>query len=277
MAVEGTVVTEPNPAGAKPAGTEPVAKAGDQTPNGTTTVVAKPDTAPDKSGSDRERGLLTDLQKERVARQRLEQQLQQHQNDLKAERLRVQALAGVTPKSDEDVELEAVKARVVQMFPALAKLDEKALERLLAVANNADSLEEATQHHWVSHGRQMVDALNEQVADELGVDKLNDRQRKQLGRAYLSMLEDDPESLKRHNAGDKALIQEFAKAYTEDWFESARKTVVTNEVSRRRPVPNGRDRSVQTSPAKKIDFKDEKAVSDAMVESYRSHGGKFDN
>lgn len=276
MAVEGTVVTTPNPAGDKPAGSEP-AKAGDQTPNTPTTAVAKPDTAPDKSGSDKERGLLSDLQRERAARQKLEQQLTQHQTELATERRRIQALAGVNPKSDEDVELEAVKARVVQMFPALAKLDEKALERLLAVANNADSLEEATQHHWVSHGRQMVDALNAEVADELGVDKLNDRQRKQLGRAYLSMLEDDPEALQRHNAGDKVLIQEFAKAYTEDWFESARKTVVTSEASRRRPVPNGRDRSVQTTPAKKVDFKDNKAVEDAMVESFRSHGGKFDN
>lgn len=225
---------------------------------------------------DRSRGLIADLQKERQARQRLEQQFHELQGHLDAERRRIQALAGVTPQSPEEQELEAVRARVVQLFPVLAKLDEEQLDQLLSLNERAGGFEEVAQNHWERHGRTMLSSLQSKVAEELGTD-LSDRQQKALARAYVAEAETNPEFLKRHEAGDQTLIEEFAKQWVEDWFEPARKTVVTSEVNRMRRVPSGRDRSVQTTPPKKIDFKDAKAVEDAMVESFRSHGGRFDN
>lgn len=222
-----------------------------------------------------QRGLIADLQKERQARQKLEQQFTALNANLEAERRRVQALAGVTPKTEEDVQLDEIRARIVKMFPVLGRLDEDQIDELLSLKDHAGSIEEATQHHWTTHGRSMLSGLNEAVAKEIGSD-LSDRQKKALGQAYVAAAEADPAFLQRHEQGDPKLIEEFAKAWIEDWFEPARKQVVTTEAQRFRRVPNGRDRNVQTTPPKAVDFKNPKAVEDAMVESFRRHGGSFD-
>lgn len=227
-------------------------------------------------GDQRTRGILSDLQKERQARQKLEQQLQQLNGSLESERRRVQALAGVNPQSEEEQEIEAVKARVLQLFPVLGKLTDEKLEQLMGLGDKASSIEEAAQHHWTRHGQTMLDGLAEQVSEEIGGD-LTDRQRKALFRAYVAEAEADPEFLQRHNSGDRTLLAEFAKQWAEDWIEPVRKSAVQAEVNRRRPVPNGRDRNVNTQAPKQVDFKNPKAVEDAMVESFRSHGGRFDN
>lgn len=226
----------------------------------------------------RNRGVLADLQKERLARQRLQTQLDQLSGERDADRRRIAALAGVNaPPTAEEAEVEQVRARLVQLFPALGRLSEDGfLDALQNLTESSAGIQEATQHHWQAHGRQMLDTLTSAVAEEVGSD-LTDRQKKALARAYVAEAEADPEFLKRHEAGDPKLVAEFAKQWVEDWFEPARKQVVSQEVARRRPVPNGRDRNVQTTPAKKIDFKDPKAVEDAMVESFKSHGGRFES
>lgn len=242
-----------------------------------TQQVVKPDPAPDKRGvDDANRGLVADLQKERQARQQLQQQVQQFQQQLEAEKRRVMALAGVNPQTAEETELEEVRAKLVKIFPVLGKLTDKQVDNLLQLGERAGGIEEATQHHWQNHGRQMLSQVQDAVAEAVGSD-LTERQVKALNRAYVAEAESNPEFLARHEAGDKTLIEEFAKQWIEDWFEPARRRVVTDEVTRRRPVPRGGDRTVQTTPAKKIDFKDEKAVSDAMVESFKSHGGRFES
>jgi hypothetical protein len=270
----------------QPAGTEqPAAQGGKETPAGAQPGQAAQSTTPGQTpastqanrGDDsQQRGLIADLQKERQARQRLEQQFAQLQGNLDAERRRVQALAGVNPKSAEEVELDTIRERIVKMFPALGRLTEEQLDEFAALKNNAASVEEATQHHWTVHSRGMLGNLYESVAKEVGSD-LTERQKNAIGRAYLAAAESNPEFLARHESGDPKLIEEFAKAWIDDWFEPARKAVVQTEARRFRPVPGGRDRTVQTTPAKAIDFKNAKAVEDAMVESYRKHGGGFDN
>lgn len=227
-------------------------------------------------GDAQQRGLIADLQKERQARQKLERDIQGLQGHLDAERRRVQALAGVTPQTDEDRELDAIRERIVKLFPVLGKLTPEQVDEFMQLRGSAASIEEATQHHWTAHGRQMLGSLYDNVAKEVGSD-LTDRQKKALGQAYVAAAEADPEFLARHETGDPKLIEEFAKQWVEDWFEPARKAVVQTETSRFRRVPSGRDRNVQTTPPKPIDFKNPKAVEDAMVESFKRHGGGFDN
>ena len=222
----------------------------------------------------RQRGILADLQKERRARQELENRVRQHEADLAAERRRVQALAGVTPSSPEDAELQEVRQQFARVFPGLAKLTDQQIETLLQNANQAQTLQQTVQHHWESHGRSMLDSLTKEVSDAFG-GELSERQIKSLSRAYIAEAESDPEFLARHERGDKALLKEFAKQWTDDWFEPARRHVTAATVNQQRRVPSGRDRTVQTTPAKAIDFKNPKAVEDAMVESFKSHGGRF--
>lgn len=237
----------------------------------------RPDAA-QNSGQDnaRERGLIADLQRERQRFKKLEQDYQTANTTLEQERRRVQALAGVTPQDPEAQELDAVRQRIVQLFPALAQLTPEKLQQVLSVGDRAASLDEVTNNHWERHGQSMLDNLATTVSDAIGAE-LTPRQLKSLQRAYVNECEANPEFLQRHTKGDPKLVAEFAKEFVDDWFEPARRQVVSSEASRFRRVPNGRDRTVQTTPPKAINYKDGKAVEDAMVESFRSHGGKFDN
>jgi hypothetical protein len=227
-----------------------------------------------KAEDDRQRGILADLQKERRARQTYETQLNSMRTELEAERRRVQALAGVNPRSAEETEVDAVRQRFGQVFPGLAKLSDEKIERLLAVAERADSLEEATSHHWQTHGRQMLSSVTDAVAKELG-GTLSDRQLTRIKREYVAAAEGDPEFLARHEAGDPTLVQEFVKEMMEDFFEPARRKITATELSRQRSVPSARDRSVPGPGGKKLDYNNPKAVEDALVASFREHGGAF--
>jgi hypothetical protein len=122
----------------------------------------------------------------------------------------------------------------------------------------------------------MVDSLVKEVSDAVGGD-LNERQIRSLSRAYVAEAESNPEFLQRHQRGDRTLIAEFAKQWMDDWFEPARRRATADAVNGNRRVPSGRDRTVQTTPPKAVNFKDAKSVEDAMVESFRSHGGRFEN
>jgi len=238
------------------------------------TVQQRTDAGQNNGQNDQNKGVLADLQRERTKRQTLETQVATIQAQLQAEQRRVQALAGVTPQSEEDQVIEQAKERLLKMFPVLGKLDEKTLERMLGVASSADQLTEVTNHHWQSHGKAMHDRVADTVSAATGFD-LNDRQYRSLVRAYIAESEENPEFLKRHMQGDSKLIEEFAKGWVEDWFEPSRRTALTQEVNRQKRVPNGRDRNVTTTPPKKVDFKDSKAVEDALVESFKRHGGSF--
>lgn len=231
----------------------------------------------DPNAARRDQGVLADLQKERKQRQALEQRLRDQETALENERRRVQALAGVTPQSDSDAEAAVVREQFAKLFPGLARLNnEQLLERLEGLLSQADVHEDTTKRYWADRARQMTSGVIERVSKELG-GELSERQISRIRSAYAAAAEADPEFLARHEAGDQKLIEEFAKEWIEDWFEPARRKVVTNEVGRLRPVPGGRDRSINAAAGagKKLDFKNEKDVEDAMVASFRQHGGTF--
>jgi PAS domain-containing protein len=259
-------------------------------PDTTTTAVEKPgavdqrkpdttkqDTKPEqKTGDDRrDQGVLADLIKERKARQAAEALAAKHQTELEAERRRVAALAGVTPRSKDEIDAEEVRQQFSRLFPGLAKLnDQQVMEKLERILSNADTHEDTTTRYWNDRAAQMTGAVVEAVSKELGGD-LSERQVRRIRAAYANAAESDPEFLRRHEEGDKTLIAEFAKEWIEDWFEPARRKVTSTEVDRLRRVPRGNDRTVIAGKPKQIDFKNPKAVEDAMIESYRAHGGTF--
>jgi hypothetical protein len=231
--------------------------------------------APVNAGWDKERtGLLNDLKKERQQRQQYEQSVAQAQAELAQERRRVQALAGVNPRSAADTEVDAVRQRFGELFPGLAKLSDEKIERLLQVAERADGLDEATNHHWQTHGRQMLDQVTTEASKILG-GTLTARQSARLKQAYVQEAEQNPEFLARHEQGDPTLVAEFIKNWNEDWFEPARRKVTQSEVARQQRVPSGRDRSIASTGGKKLDYNDPKAVEQALVDSFRKHGGEF--
>lgn len=273
MAIEGQ---NPNPGEPNP-NPAPGGQPGGPTPQPSPNPAPTPAPGDPKPGQPdrREAGVLADLQKERKARQALEQQLATHKAELESERRRVQALAGVNPKSEGEVEDEQIRQHFAQVFPSLAKLNsEKLLERLEKLLAAADTNEDTTKRYWNDRATQMTQGVVEAISEELGGD-LSERQVKNIRAAYATRAQNDPDFLARHEEADPKLIEEFAKEWIEDWFVPARRKVITNEVARNRPVPGSRDRSIAGPKPKAIDFKDQKAVEDAMVESFRGHGGTF--
>lgn len=219
-------------------------------------------------------GILKDLQGERTKRQTLETQIAQAKADLEREQKRVRALSGLENKSPEEADDEQIKAALIKRFPWMAKLDDAKIDKILGVADKADSLEESNLRQWTNHANKMINGVEAGVAKEIG-GELTDRQKTRLHTAYLHEAQTNPEFYARHEAGDPKLIDEFVKDFIEDWFEPARRKVTQQEQQRQRRVPGARDRSVAGAGGKKVDLLDDKAFGDAVVASYRGHGGDF--
>jgi hypothetical protein len=251
--------------------------AGKPDSNGSVTPPVAPVTAPVAANNGWEtekKAFIADLQKERKARQTYEAQVATHKAELTLERNRVLALSGVNPKSQDETDEAAVRAQIERMYPALGKVTPELLERIMSVAERADSLEEATNHHWANHGRQMMGAVTKGFEKELG-GKLTERQERKIQKAYVAEAEDNPEFLRRHEAGDQTLITEFIAQFKEDFLEPTRRNALASQLDRQRPVPSGKDRSIVGSGDKKIDVNDQKAVEDLLVQGFRERGGSF--
>ena len=230
------------------------------------------------------KAFIADLQKERRQRQEYERQVASITSERDQERRRVQALAGVNPQSGEEVEADQIRAKINQLYPVLGKLTDKQVDRLLRLADSGDSLEQVTSHHWTTHGRRMLDSLTEAATKSFG-GKLSDRQSNRMKAAYVQEAQDSQVDergqalpgtfLYRHEQGDPTLIEEFIKAWDEDWFEPAKRNAQAGAVNQFRRVPSGRDRSVVNTGEKQIDVNDANAVEDLLVKGFRERGGEF--
>lgn len=194
---------------------------------------------------------------------------------------RIQALAGIQQRAPEELEMEEVRNALFKVHPALAKLSDEMVEKLVRIAENGDQLEETNKTIWRNHGMKMIRNAQDTIADRLNVESLTERQKQRIGREYVMYIEDlaksgDTEIMRRHEAGDEKLIEEFAKAFLEDWQESIRKSVVTEATGPRRPIPSGRGRSVVVgTQKKKINYNNTEEFGNALVESFKDHGGTF--
>jgi hypothetical protein len=275
MAIEGTEsVVDQNP----DVSTTTDTQVGDKTTSDGSAgkKAAVPGTQPEKTRDyDREiAGFKADLIKERKARQQYESDLIAARAEVASERKRVQALAGVVPKSDQQVEEDAIKERFAALYPHLADLTEEDIQAIRDQRAVAGNLQETTQLFWQQHNHQVVTNLRENLEKELG-GKLSERQMARVIAEYVREAESNPEFLAKHEKGDKSAIADFAKQLTEDWFEPARRKVTQQETQRFRAVPSGKDRGIVTHGEKKIDVTDSKAVEDLLVKGFRERNGEF--
>lgn len=224
--------------------------------------------------TERERGLLNETKKERESRQALEKQVKELQSNFDRERKRIKLMLADEPQSEEEQEVAAIRSQFAKVFPALAKLTDEQVQKILAATEDQGSAREVIDHTWQQHARRTVDSVVEGISEAAG--ELSPRQRQKVVSLFISTIESNPELEARYKKGDPKLIEEFVAEYVEDFVTPAKRAATNAEVNRFRPVPRGGDRNVRNAPpAKKIDFSNEKAVEDAMVESYKSHGGSF--
>lgn len=273
MADEAVVESQTPPAAPAAPGGDPSAPKPPASPN--------PAPAPNNSGWEAERkAFIADLQKERKARQDFEKQVAAHKAELETERRRVQALSGVTPRSPEEAEAEEIRSKFKQVIPRdyllkMLDLSEDDLKALKGSKSREEQLAALETQHWQRHGREMQAEFHKALAAELGGEKLSERQLRKVVVAFSQACDEDPKMLQRYEAGDTAVIKEFAQEWAEDWFKPVARKTQAAEVGRSRPLPNGRDRSVTTPAGQKIDVNDPKAVEDLLVAGFRERGGQF--
>jgi uncharacterized protein YacL (UPF0231 family) len=197
----------------------------------------------------------------------------------------IHALAGVRNVAPEELEVNEIRGALARIVPGLDKLSPEMIERLVEIAQNGEQIQETNRTIWKNHGLKMIRSAQDNIADTLRVEKLTDRQKSRIGREYTTFIEENSYmdennqpagAILRHEAGDDSLVEEFVKAFLEDWQESIRKSVVSSEVRPLRAVPSGKGRSVVVGKRKeKINYNDPKAFGDALVESFKDHGGSF--
>lgn len=180
------------------------------------------------------------------------------EGELERERSRVRVALGVDkadPKAQETAEL---RAAIQSLVPELKALEGITVDQLRQVLQEAEAARETSQATWARHAQGMLSELETEAGRILGTDKLSDRQRGRLQQAYreeaAAALQARPvdertgrkvdttgnDFLTRHERGDKTLVKEFAKAFLDDWFEPARRSVTAATTRRQfRPVPQG--------------------------------------
>ena len=124
-----------------------------------------------KSGTQddkRDQGILADLKRERQQRQQFEQENTRFRAELEAERRRVQALAGVTPKTKDQTDAEEIRESLGKLYPFLNQLDESKTERLLQLLESSDTIQETVRRTWYDRALQMVESVEKEISDEIG-------------------------------------------------------------------------------------------------------------
>lgn len=230
------------------------------------------------------------LTEETGKRTAAEKKAQELEIALEQERKRIRALTGVETPDEGTVEAAELRKQLFKLVPGLEAFADLTVEQIKDVIASADVAKSHQQRAWEKHAGDMLTSLEEIVSDTMG--ELNDRQKRRLAQAYFAEAQaalaargqnpdHDPtgsDFLTRHERGDKSLLQEFAKAFLDDWYEPARRNATTEAQSRHRPVPRGeRGKPMKTTPPK-LDLSKpgafEEAMKNARSEEGRGYSGR---
>lgn len=196
--------------------------------------------------------------------------------DLKAERARVAALAGVTPQNPADAQNQEVIEAFYKIFPHMrAFQDPKMVERVMALVDRGDELSQASEHVWDGLTRRTVNGLVKAYADELNLktEDIDEGTRRGLVAFFSQMANADPEGFRqRYETEDPKLIEEFITQMRKQFFEPARRAEASRLVRGQPRVPSsGPSRPVVAAPPS-IDFADRDAVENYAVQYMKDRG-----
>jgi hypothetical protein len=200
----------------------------------------------------------------------------EREKELKAERQRVLALAGVTPQKPEDAERQQVADAFYALFPQMAMFkDPEIANKLAKMLERGDELSQASDHVWDGLTRRTLDTLVTKFAEETGSDpaEMNDRDRRELAALFFQMSADDPQGFqKRYEREDPKLVEEFLTRLRTRYFDPVRRTAAAGMVRGQPRVPSGGPSRPVVSAPPKIDFADREAVENAAVEYLKNRG-----
>lgn len=223
----------------------------------------------------RAKGILADLQKERKARQDFERRVAAAEAIAEERQRQFAALTNTRTPTTEEAEAAEIRQRFGSVVTREFLLEHLGLsaddiEAIRESKASRGDLEAAIKHHWTEHSRGMLNQVYTKIGAEIG--DLTPSQQRKIMAIYIADAEANPDFMKRHDAGDKTLIDEFVKSYLDDTVEPVRRKVTASEVQRNRAVPNSNNRTLPQHGGKPIDVNDNKAVMDLIMESRR---GKF--
>lgn len=145
-----------------------------------------------------------------------------------SERYRAQVLALTGVTAPPDPAIANVRGQFGQLYPGLAALEEHANE-LLALREQAGSIQQQQQHYWESYGRSTMDSLYKTASDSLG--PLNDEAKRQLHTAFVGFVQSSPEMIARYER-DPSIVTDFWKQFTSSFIDPVRRTAAAGIASR---------------------------------------------
>lgn len=139
-------------------------------------------------------------------------QLEQVQRQLRV-------LVGAEPQ--QNPEIAAVKQQFGELYPGLAKLEQRAAD-LEALMERAGDLESQNSHYWTSYGRQSMDRLFTHAAESLGA-PLTEEGKRALHASFVGFVSSSPELTDRY-ANDPTIVDDFWKLFTSSFVDPIRRT-----------------------------------------------------
>lgn len=163
----------------------------------------------------------------REAQTRFEAQAAEIRAEAERYKAQIQALVGVTPPANPEV--EAVRSQFSKLYPGLAKMEERAadLERLI---ERGGDLEAQTQHYWQSYGRQTMDRLFTHASEALG-GPLTEEGKRQLHASFTGFVSSSPELTARY-ASDPSIVEDFWQQFTSSFIDPVRRAASANVAGR---------------------------------------------
>ncbi len=167
----------------------------------------------------------------REAQSHYERQLQNQRTEFERVQKQLQALVGV--QGPQNPEIDQVRKQFGQLYPGLAKLEERYgdIEGILA---RAGDFETQNQHYWQTYGQQTINKLFNLAQESYG-QPLNDEQKRGLHTSFLGFVQSSPEMTQRY-ASDPTLVEEYWKVFSSSFIDPARRAATTQVAGR---VPAG--------------------------------------
>jgi hypothetical protein len=219
----------------------PSAPAAAPTPAASAPVAATPATpqAPATPGAPEGHVPSYRLRETREAAQReyqnqLAQREAQYQSEVARYKAQLQALVGVTP-SNQDPEVDAVRAQFAKLYPGLSKMEERA-EQLQSLLERSGDLEAQTDHYWQTYGRQTMNRLFEHASTTIG-SPLTDEAKRTLHSSFIGFVQSSPELQQRY-ASDPTIVEDFWKTFSTQFIDPVRRTAAAGITQRAAGLPS---------------------------------------
>lgn len=170
----------------------------------------------------------------------------------------LQALAGVTPPQNPEV--EQVKSQFGNLYPGLAKIEDKA-EAIMQIIERANDLQAQNEHYWSTHANRTMDSVYKAAETALG-GQLNDDAKRHLYTSFIGYVQSSPELTQRYSQ-DPTIVDDFMRAFTSSFIDPVRRAASATVQGRASTIgglpqdtPSG---SVRTNNAPKPANLDERA------------------